>query len=90
MSEILEVIGDLRRATDAAFLLAERLAKAEAAGDEWTRMPSPKARCAVSGWSRSTIERRIAAGEVRGKVVGVSKFYSAADVRRILNEPTNP
>lgn len=81
------VIADLRSATSAAFALLERLAKTAAEGDEWTRLPAGKNRCPVSNWSRSTILRKIDAGEVRGKHRGASRFYSLADVRRLLQSP---
>lgn len=69
-------------------------AEAKAADDdEWTRMPAGKRRCHVSGWSRSTIIRRIKESNpasapdriVRGKTVKGTSYYSAADVRRYVN-----
>lgn len=80
------IIRDLERATAAAFALARQLAAARADGDEWTRFPSPKGRCPISGFSRSKIDRLTSAGTIRRKSVGTSAFYSGADVRRILQE----
>ena len=85
-SETATVIADLRSATSAAFALLERLTQATASGDEWTRLPSAKGRCPVSNWSRSTILRRIEAGEVRDKTRGSSRFYSLADVRKLISD----
>jgi hypothetical protein len=86
MSAALEILAELKRATEAAFRLAESLATAQAAGEEWTRLPSAKGgRCTVSGLSRSSILRHVAAGRVRSKVVGSARYYSAADVRAILS-----
>lgn len=80
------VLDALESATKAAIALARELATARADGDEWTRFPASGSRCAVSGWSRAKIDRLTRAGSVRRKTVGNSVFYSAADVRRMLNE----
>jgi len=78
------VLAELRRATDAAFKLAENLVLSRGDADEWTRLPSRNARCPVSGFSRSKIVRMIQAGAVRGKSVGASRFYSAGDIRNLI------
>ncbi len=84
--KINEVLDALEKASAAAFSLARQLAAARGDDDEWTRLPSPKARCPVSGWSRSTINRHTISGKVRRKSIGASVFYSAADVRQLLRE----
>lgn len=85
------LLSDLKRATDAVFALAMSLSTAQATGDEWTRMPSQNGgRCPVSGWSYSSLFRRIKAGEVRAKHVGRSRYYSASDVRKIIETQTAP
>ncbi len=84
--EVTEVIAGLRSATRAALDLLEALGEARADDDEWTRLPAAKGRCPVSNWSRSTILRRVAAGEVRAKARGGSRFYSLADVRKLLDD----
>jgi glycogen debranching enzyme len=85
MSAALDILADLRRATAAAFALAEALAQAQGDAEAWTRLPSAKGgRCPVSGWSRSTILRAIADGTVRTKSVGSARYYSAADVRALI------
>lgn len=78
------VIAELRRATNAALDLCSTLRAARQDDDEWTRYPTRHARCPVSGWSRSKIDRFCREGRVRRKTVGTSAFYSAADVRRII------
>ena len=50
--------------------------------DEWTRMPPPGRRCKISGWSRSTVERR---PNVRKKTVMGCRYYSLTDVRAALS-----
>jgi hypothetical protein len=80
------ILDQLEAATKAAFALAREMSAARGDDDEWTRFPSPSARCAVSGWSRQQIDRLTRAGKVRRKTVGSSAFYSAADVRRLLSE----
>jgi hypothetical protein len=70
-------------------------AEAKAADDDgWTRMPTGRNRCPVSGWSRSTLIRRIQESDpgnaplrvIRSKSVKGSAYYSAADVRRYLQQ----
>lgn len=90
MNEVAELLVELRRVTNSAFSLIEKLNEAQAAGDEWKRFPRAKTRCAVSGWSRATLLRLVETGKVRSKHIGQSRFYSAADVRRVLNETTPP
>jgi DNA-binding transcriptional ArsR family regulator len=80
-----QVIDQLEAAMKAAMSLARELATARGDADEWARFPSGGSRCAVSGWSRAKIDRLTRAGKVRRKSVGQSVFYSAADVRRMLN-----
>jgi len=80
------VLDQLEAATKAAITLARELAAARRDGDEWTRLPAVDGRCPVSGWSRSKINRLIAAGKVRAKSVHGARFYAAADVRALLNE----
>jgi hypothetical protein len=66
----------LTKAADA--LLADAQARAAITDpDEWTRMPQK--RCPVSGWSPSTLRRK-----VRTKKVGGTAFYSMSDVRALL------
>src|SRR5688572_537259 len=79
-----KVIWELRRATIAAFDLVAELTAARADGDEWTRMPRPKERCPVSQFSRSKVERLIAQDFVRAKTVAGGRYYSLADVRKLL------
>jgi hypothetical protein len=78
------VLDRLEEATRAAIALARELAAARRDGDEWTRLPAADGRCPVSAFSRSKINRLIAAGSVRAKSVGGARFYAAADVRRLL------
>jgi hypothetical protein len=85
------IAGQLTRIEKAIAALSLRLARIESAlaagpadDDGWTRLPRPKDRCKVSGWSRSTILRHIAAGKVRSKSIRSSRFYSAADVKALL------
>lgn len=66
-------------------LLGESAARA-ADDDDWRRLPRPQDRCPISGWSRSAINRRIAAGSVRKKQVDGSTYYAAADVRALLQK----
>lgn len=80
------VIAELRRASEAAFKLAENLIAARGDDDEWTRMPAKNSRCHVSGFSRSTIARLIDSQTIRGKSVGASRFYSAADIRKHISK----
>jgi hypothetical protein len=95
MSQILATLAHLERATEAlasATRAALRLAREESSRhqaargeeDEWTRLPAADRRCPVSGWSRSTLLRRIQAGRVRRRTVGGTVFYSAADVRHLI------
>ena len=53
--------------------------------DGWTRLPRPKMRCAVSGWSRSTVMVKIKAGAVRTKMVQGARYYAAKDVSELIN-----
>lgn len=53
--------------------------------DGWTRLPRPKGRCPVSGWSRSTVLVRIKLGQVRSKVVAGARYYAAKDVLQLIN-----
>lgn len=88
---------ELSHATKAASALARELARGTEAkladDDEWTRLPNASGRCTVSNWSRSTILRKSvsstqrAPGKIRTKHIGTSRFYSAADVRRLLSSP---
>jgi hypothetical protein len=85
----------LHKAADAAINFARASVKETEAkladDDEWTRLPKSPARCHVSGWGRTTLIRKATdsrtrvAGKVRMKHVGATRFYSAADVRKILN-----
>lgn len=88
--KINEVLAALEKASAAGFALARELAKARGDDDEWSRLPSTKSRCKVSGWSRSTILRHIQSNAVRTKTRGTSRFYSLADVRKMLAEPPAP
>lgn len=54
--------------------------------DDFVRLPSKGARCAVSQWSRTTLWRRIQSGTVLSKTVGGCRFYSLTSVRKILSE----
>ena len=75
----------LLRSIDARLSRLEAAAGAGPANDDgWTRLPPAKGRCAVSGWSRATIMRRIAAGQVRSKSVQGSRFYASADVLKLI------
>ena len=82
--KINEVLAALEKATAAGFSLAREMAAARGDNDEWTRYPTPKGRCHVSGWSRAKIDRLTKAGKIRRKTVGTSAFYSAADVRKYI------
>lgn len=87
MSEMMEVeqlLQELRRVTNATFSLIDKLNEARGQDEEWKRFPRAKTRCGVSGWSRSTLLRHIDSGNVRSKHIGTSRFYSATDVRRLL------
>jgi hypothetical protein len=65
----------------------ERSASARTADDDgWTRLPRPGARCPVSGWSRSTVLRHIAAGAVRTKIVGGSRYYALIDISKLIDQ----
>lgn len=83
-------IATLAAGINAIHARLDRMERALAAGtaddDGWTRLPAPKARCPVSGWSRSTILRQIDRGAVRSKSVSGCRYYAAADVRRILSQ----
>lgn len=52
--------------------------------DDWRRLPTPTQRCPLSRWSRTTLNRRIDAGDVRRKRIGRMTYYSGADVRAWL------
>jgi hypothetical protein len=80
------VIDDLRRSTNAALELVRQLAAARRDPDEWLRFPAVGARCPISGWSRQKIDRLTRDGRIRRKSVGTSAFYSAADLRVLLNK----
>jgi hypothetical protein len=80
----LAVIAGLEDATKAAFALLHELTRQRGEGDEWTRLPSPKSRCIVSGFSRSKIYNLVSQGKVRAKTVQGGRFYSLADVRALL------
>lgn len=80
------VLADLRKATEAAFRLAENLIAAQGDDDGWTRLPSPSSRCHITGFSRSKVIRLIEAGIIRGKKVGASRFYSATDIRKHISQ----
>jgi hypothetical protein len=86
MTAIDAVLDQLEAATKAGLALARELAAARREGDEWLRMPAAKGRCQISHMSRSSLNRQIIAGKVRAKSVRGLKFYSGADVRRLLNE----
>jgi hypothetical protein len=98
LDELQAALRATQKATEAVLALARSQAKeaeAKAADDdEWTRMPTGKNRCPVSGWSRSTLIRRIHESDpenaplqvIRGKSVKGSSYYSAADVRRYLQQ----
>lgn len=87
--ETTAVLDQLERAMIAALALTRALVAAQSPDDQWLRMPPVKGRCQVSQWSRSKIARLIASGQVRGKRVGGSAFYSAADVRALLSQNQN-
>jgi hypothetical protein len=53
--------------------------------DNWLRLPSTAARCPISGWSRSSLNRRIAAGDVRKKKIQSMAYYSGTDVRKYIS-----
>lgn len=80
------VLDRLEEATRAAIALARELAAARSDGDEWLRLPAQDARCPVSRFSRSKINRLIAAGKIRSKSVGSARFYAGADLRRLITE----
>ncbi len=52
--------------------------------DGWTRLPRPSGRCPVSGWSRSTVMKRITEGLVRAKSIGGARYYAAKDIQQLL------
>lgn len=75
----------LLKSIDARLARLESAAAAGPANDDgWTRLPAAAARCKVSGWSRATILRKIAAGLVRSKSVQGARFYASADVLRLI------
>jgi len=80
----------------AAIKAVLRLARSQAAtathaaDDDYMplRMPAPRSRCLVSGYSRSTIEKLIREKAIRSKLgQGNTRFYSGADVRALLSNP---
>lgn len=88
----------LDRAAAAAITFARstvREAEAKLADDDdWRRLPTgkPDSRCPISNWSRSGILRKAITGQqapvpgsIRTKHIGKARFYSGADVRRLLN-----
>jgi hypothetical protein len=87
-------IVELKSAASAAVALAKASVKETEAklsdGDEWKRLPKSPNRCPVSNWGRTTLLRRATESKdpvrdmVRMKHVGKTRFYSMADVRRIL------
>lgn len=89
------IIDALEKATAAAFAFLRRQSGSAGDDDEWTRLPraansrkgDPGTRCPVSGWSRSTIVRN---ANIRKKSVKGSRFYSLADVRKLLTGKTSP
>ncbi len=85
-SEALAIIEKLEEATKAAFALARSSVVAQGDDDQWTRLPASDGRCPVSRFSRSKVNRLIAAGKVRAKTVQGAKFYAAADMRRLLTD----
>lgn len=70
-------------------ILTESKARGED-DDDWLRMPSPKARCPLSGWSRTSLVRRIEAGDVRKKKISGMAYYAGADVRAYLSKQPTP
>lgn len=80
------VLDQLEAATKAAIALARELAAARRDGDEWTRFPAAKGRCAISGFGRTKLYTLAKLGRIRSKTVGKAVFYSAADIRRMLSE----
>lgn len=78
------ILNELERAICAAMALTRAMLVSQAPDDQWLRMPSTKGRCPISQWSRSKIYRLTKQGAVRSKHVGTSAFYSASDVRAIL------
>lgn len=84
MSTAEEILAELRRATDAAFDLAESLTAASIPdGDQWTRLPRDGERS--NGESRSGLKALIRDGYVRKKTVGGRAYYSAGDLRDYLS-----
>ena len=95
MSSATEVLDRLDRATSelhaasqAAIQLAKATVKAAEArsadDDDWRRMPGRKER-AEGGWSLRKLQMQIAAGVIRKKSIIGCPYYSAADVRKIIN-----
>lgn len=91
-----DILDRLDRATEelhAASRAAIQLARAtishttarSADGDDWCRLPSPKTRCPISDWSRSTLCRHISAGTIRAKSIKGCRYYALKDVREYLN-----
>jgi hypothetical protein len=86
-TEAMAVLDRLEAATAAAIALARQLAAVHSADDEWLRMPAKNSgRCPISRWSRSKLYKLAEAGQVRTKSVAGARFYSAADVRKLLTE----
>ena len=96
-----EILDRLDRATvelHAASRAAIQLARAtithttsrDVEGDDWCRLPTPKTRCPISNWSRSTVCRHITAGSVRAKSVRGSRYYALKDVRELINRESQP
>lgn len=93
-----EAIAKLQAATEAVHEASRAvfaLAKAQAleterkAGDndDWKRLVT-KERCPVSGFSRSKIWSECAKGTIRSKMVSGTRYYSLADVRRLISDTT--
>lgn len=69
-----------------ALAVNENRAAVAADDDDWRRIPSHPARCAISGWSRSGLWNHVKAGRVRSRIVKGARFYAGADVRRMISE----
>lgn len=82
--KVREIVASLSLATNAAFALLAELTKTRGEGDEWTRLPSPEARCPVSHFSRAKIKNLITQEKIRTKTVEGGRFYSLSDMRALI------
>jgi hypothetical protein len=73
-----------------ALAVGENRAAVSADDDDWRRLRKHPERCPISGWSRSTLCRHAVAGSVRTRTVRGIRYYSGADVRRLISTSDAP